>query len=115
MQNCPANAIDVTDGDGKRTILHSMARCARCGTCWRLCPMDAIEFEYMMKDRWDEVAVLDLVHCEVCGEALYTVALGNMLTGVTGRTVAPLCTRHREALAMKARTHFAGVRKGRTG
>ena len=44
VQNCPANALRGEDGDTTRVLSHNMARCARCGNCWRICPQEAIEF-----------------------------------------------------------------------
>ena len=108
LQNCPATAIDVIDKDEKRTLLHNMARCARCGTCWRVCPQDAIEFQHILENNWDEVVSLDLVHCKVCGEVLYTRPFEETLNGKIGEQGTPLCARHREALALKAKTLFAG-------
>ena len=56
-----------------------MARCARCGNCWRICPQQAIEFQHMLTNQWDEVVVLDLIHCQVCEEPLYTSAFRETL------------------------------------
>jgi ferredoxin len=112
LQNCPANAIDFKDSETERKLLHNMARCARCGNCWRICPQQAIEFEQMLKNSWDEVVVLDLVRCEVCGEILYTAAFRKTLADKTGGQEKPLCPLHKEALTLKISTHFAGYKPG---
>ena len=112
LQNCPANAIDVKDSGAKRKLLHNMARCARCGNCWRICPQQAIEFQHMFTNQWDEVVELDLIHCQVCDEPLYTSAFRETLAGKTGASETPLCSRHKEALTLKVNAHFAGLKSG---
>jgi len=114
LQNCPANAIDVKDSGGKRKLLHNMARCARCGNCWRICPQQAIEFQYMLTNQWDEVVELDLIHCQVCEEPLYTSAFIETIAGKTGTLEKPLCSRHKEAFTLKVNAHFAGYKSGQT-
>jgi ferredoxin len=113
LQNCPANAIDCKDSGTERKLLHNMARCARCGNCWRICPQQAIEFDKMLANRWDEVVALDLVRCEVCGEPLYTSAFRDTLAKKTGNPEKPLCSLHKEALQLKINTHFADHKSGR--
>lgn len=113
LQNCPANAIDFKDSGGERKLLHNMARCARCGNCWRICPQQAIEFEHMLTNQWDEVVVLDLVRCQVCDEPLYTSAFREALAEKTGISEKPLCYRHKEALNLKINAHFAGYKSDR--
>jgi ferredoxin hydrogenase large subunit len=83
-----------------------MTRCARCANCWRICPQDAIEFQFLLENRWDEVKTLDLLHCRVCGEPLYSVAYGRSLTEKLEKTVPSLCPRHREELPKAARAYF---------
>ncbi|OQW96872.1 MAG: hypothetical protein BWK74_07560 [Desulfobacteraceae bacterium A6] len=114
LQNCPANAIDVKDSGTKRKLLHNMARCARCGNCWRVCPEQAIEFQHMLTNQWDEVVELDLIRCQVCEEPLYTSAFRETLAGKTGTSETPLCSRHKEALTLKFNAHFAGYKSGQT-
>ena len=97
VENCPANALSWKDNGEKRVILHNMARCARCANCWRICPQGAIEFQHFLENKWDEVISLDLVHCKVCGEPIYTSGLEKTLSGKTGRELDPLCPRHKQA------------------
>jgi ferredoxin len=110
LQNCPANAIEAVDSGAKRKLMHNMARCARCGNCWRICPEQAIEFEHMLTNLWDEVIMLDLVHCRICGEPLYTSACGKKLSGEKGVPETPFCSLHKEALALKVNAHFPGLK-----
>jgi len=88
VQNCPAGALDYADQGDQRTLLHNMSLCARCGNCWRICPQKAVEFETLLTGKWDEVATMDLVRCEVCGAPLYTRTLAQKLE--------TLCPEHRK-------------------
>jgi len=97
VENCPANALTWKDNRGKRLLLHNMARCARCANCWRICPQHAIEFQHFMENEWDEVISLDLVHCRICGDPLYTADLERALSEKTGREIEHLCPKHRES------------------
>jgi ferredoxin len=106
VQNCPASALDSVDKDEKRTLLHNIARCARCGTCWRICPQDAVEFKHLLKSDWDEVATLNLVGCKVCGETLYTKDFGETLSEKLHTKVDSLCPKHREELSRLASVYF---------
>jgi len=112
VQNCPGTALRAVDGNGSRTIYHNMTRCVRCGNCWRVCPQEAIEFQFLLENRWDEVKMLDMINCNVCGEPLYTVAFGKTLAETLGKAVTPLCTRHREEVSQVARVHFLTERSG---
>lgn len=106
VQNCPARALDASETDGIQTLLHNMARCARCATCWRVCPQHAIEFQHMLQNRWDEVVTHRLVHCEVCGEIVYTERLPESVEVRVRELVEPLCPRHKSE-------RQAGVQAGR--
>ena len=96
VQNCPANALSWKDIEGKRTILHNMARCVRCANCWRICPQHAIEFQHFSEDTWEEVKSLDLIHCKICGTPLYTVDFEKSLSETSGTPPEPLCPKHKQ-------------------
>ena len=106
VQNCPANALQAIDQNETRTLQHNMTRCARCGNCWRICPQEAIEFQHLLKNKWDDVVELALAYCRVCGEELYTHAYLNDLSEKLGKTIEPLCPQHREAQEALAHTHY---------
>jgi ferredoxin hydrogenase large subunit len=95
VQNCPASALDYRDEADARALLHNMARCATCATCWRVCPEDAIEFQHLLRSEWDEVAVLPLVRCSVCGEPVHTARLPGAVEESLRDLAEPLCDRHR--------------------
>ncbi len=106
VQNCPATALDSVDRSGKRTILHNIASCAKCGTCWRICPQNAVEFKHLLESDWDEVTTLNLVPCEVCGETLFTKEFSKGLSKKLNTKVDSLCPRHREELSRLASVYF---------
>lgn len=95
VQNCPARALDAVEAGGVQTLRHNMARCARCATCWRVCPQDAIEFQHMLENRWDEVVSHVLVRCKVCGEVVRTELLAESLDARILEWIEPLCSRHK--------------------
>ncbi|MEJ2110016.1 MAG: 4Fe-4S dicluster domain-containing protein [Acidobacteriota bacterium] len=95
VQNCPARALDSREAEGTQTLLHNMARCARCATCWRICPQNAIEFQHMLDNRWDEVVTHALVRCEVCGDVVQTSLLDESLDQKVRNLIEPLCSRHK--------------------
>ncbi len=112
VQNCPASALDYRDEGPQRTLLHSMTRCARCGTCWRVCPRDAIEFQYLLKNRWDEVATLELVRCRVCGEPVHTTRLADAVDDRLEPLAEDLCARHRVQRASLAVAYALAAGRG---
>jgi len=106
VQNCPANALRAEDSDANRVLSHNMARCARCGNCYRICPQDAIEFQFMLENGWDEVKSLELVYCSVCGVPIYTMDYRQTLSEKLGTESEPTCSKHRDEVARAAKAHF---------
>lgn len=98
VQSCPANALSSIDNGSKRTILHNIILCARCGNCWRSCPQEAIEFQHLLKGAWDEVITLDIIRCSVCDEPLYTADFRETLASRLNSKVEALCPAHRGAV-----------------
>ena len=112
VENCPSRALKALDDSENRTILHNMARCARCANCWRICPQDAIEFQHILKNEWDPVVSLELLHCKICDEPIYTVPFSHTLSQKLNKTTKPLCARHVESISSLARAYvLPGVHK----
>ncbi len=97
VQNCPASALNFFDQKDSRKIMHNMSLCARCGHCWRICPQDAIEFKVLLTGKFDLVKTLDLLHCRVCGEPIYTASLGDTVSNDIHNSLEPLCPDHKGA------------------
>jgi len=95
VENCPANALDVQVEGNKQTLMHNMSKCARCATCWRICPQEAIEFQHLLENRWDKVITLNIARCKICGETLHTDLLKATLAEELLPFAEPLCPRHR--------------------
>ena len=106
VQNCPAKALRYTDEADQRTLQHNMARCARCGHCWRVCPQEAIEFQHLLEGDWSDVVALNLMHCQICGESLFTEAYANTVQNRLNDDLQPLCNRHRKEFERLAQAHF---------
>ena len=111
VQNCPARALEARETGGTQTLLHNMARCARCATCWRICPQQAVEFQHMLDNCWDEVVRHVLVRCKVCNEVVHAELLTDSLDAKVREFIEPLCSRHkmeRHAKMLSGRTPVCG-------
>jgi len=97
VQNCPASALNSFDQENNRQILHNISLCARCGHCWRICPQEAIEFKHLLDGGFELVTTLDLVHCKVCGEPVYTTSLGDLVSDKIQKSIEPLCPDHKRS------------------
>lgn len=72
-QACPTKAIEISDGNGRRTVTYLLGKCSYCRTCEMVCPFDAVKLtqEYLLvfKDRRAAVVTTDveLLRCAECG------------------------------------------------
>jgi NAD-dependent dihydropyrimidine dehydrogenase PreA subunit len=105
VENCPAAALDFVDQNDGRTLKHNMTKCARCGQCWRICPQEAIEFQHLLVGEWDDVITLDLIHCRVCGEPLYSPAYRQKVESTLNSSAEALCPKHRQTDAASKLLH----------
>lgn len=96
VENCPACALAYEDQGNTRKLLHNMTLCARCGQCWRVCPQDAIEFRHLLEGGWDPVVTLEIIRCKICGEPIYTKALGDKAAAKMAEDLYDLCLLHRQ-------------------
>jgi len=46
---------------------------------------------------WDDVITLDLIHCRVCGEPLYSSAFLKKMEGQLDSAGEALCPKHRQS------------------
>ena len=112
VENCPASALDFSDEKNGRTLKHNMTKCARCGQCWRVCPQNAIEFQHLLAGEWDDVITLDLIHCGICGEPLYSPAFGQKVESKINASNEDLCPKHRQTEAAAKLTAGAKLKTG---
>ena len=75
VDNCPGAALAWRDEGARRVLLHNLARCARCATCWRVCPHGAVEFGELLAGDFAEVVSLELLRCSEGGKPLGTTKL----------------------------------------
>lgn len=115
VQNCPAGALNYMDQGNNRKIFHNMSACARCGNCWRICPQEAIDFKQLLRGQWEEVSSMDLVHCVVCGEPIYTARFGETVSEKIDKNIEALCPQHKKAVPLNLWRRVASGRRLEAG
>jgi ferredoxin len=72
---CPADAIEILDGDGRRVVRFRREACVFCGTCQDVCPTESVTLRpgdpswYRAKGASTSEAALPLARCGICGGA----------------------------------------------
>ena len=72
---CPADAIEILDGEGQRVVRFRREACVFCGTCQDVCPTESVTLRagdpswYRVKGASTSEAALPLAQCGVCGAA----------------------------------------------
>jgi Ni,Fe-hydrogenase III small subunit/formate hydrogenlyase subunit 6/NADH:ubiquinone oxidoreductase subunit I len=70
---CPADAIEIVDGESQRVVRFMRQSCVFCGTCQDVCPTKAVELRpgdpswYRDKGASKSEAILPLTRCSICG------------------------------------------------
>lgn len=75
--SCPANAIEIVDGEAARGVRYLHERCISCATCRLVCPEDAVRLlekrhEPNTRKESRSEARVPLVTCPVCGKSHIT-------------------------------------------
>ena len=65
----------------------------------------------MLRGKWEEVSSMELVHCAVCGEPLYTSNFEKTLMNKITNGERPLCPEHKKAAPLDL---WKQVASGRT-
>lgn len=102
VENCPSGALDAQIRENELTLRHNMAKCARCATCWRVCPQDAVEFHRLLENCWEEVITFEYDACSICGEPVLTRQFDRGLLPVSDQA-GLLCEYHRAKASAKTR------------
>jgi hypothetical protein len=64
-----------------------------------VCPQKAVEFQHLLTGEWNEVITMDLIHCRVCGEPLYTSLYEQKLASELNQATEALCPQHQQRQA----------------
>jgi coenzyme F420-reducing hydrogenase delta subunit/formate hydrogenlyase subunit 6/NADH:ubiquinone oxidoreductase subunit I len=121
--SCPEHNIELTDGDGTRTISQFHSRCVRCSTCEQVCPVEALrvvarfDLAAFLSDERRPAVELELATCARCGKPVAPVRQLDHLKQtieeieeIVPRRDAVLCAAcHRQAHAAEMRQHMKTV------